>query len=100
MVPTLLPGDRVVAVRGSVRDGDLVAVRDPREPSRIIVKRVATVRADGALEVAGDDPDASTDSRHFGPVERSAVVGRVVYRYAPSDRAGRVGRAGPPPRRD
>ena len=91
MLPTLSPGDHVIAVRRRVRAGDVAAVRDPRAPSRILVKRVERVDANGAVTVAGDNPDASTDSRHFGPVAPALVVGRVVYRYSPSDRAGRVG---------
>ena len=91
MHPTLHAGDHVIAVRRRVRTGDIVAIRDPRRPSRILVKRVEQVEANGAVTVAGDNPGASTDSRHFGPVVPSLVVGRVVYRYAPSDRAGRVG---------
>lgn len=92
MLPTLRDGDHIVVVRGRLRAGDLVAIRDPRRPTRIIVKRVETIAADqrGALTVVGDNPPESTDSRHFGLVPRSLVVGRVVYRYAPVERAGRV----------
>ena len=92
MRPTLLPGDRLVVVRPwrrRLRPGDVVALRDPRQPARLMVKRVAAVdRATGDLTVAGDDPAASTDSRHFGPVPSALVRGRVVYRYAPPERAG------------
>lgn len=87
MRPALRPGDRLVVVPQLVSVGALVCVRDPRRPSRLLVKRVVAVGPDG-VEVAGDNPSASTDSRHFGPVERSLVVGRPVYRYAPPDRAG------------
>ena len=92
MVPALLPGDRVLAVRTRPREGDVVAMRDPRDHARIIVKRLVRVVDDGALEVVGDNAAESTDSREFGPVPRDLVVGRVVYRYAPTDRAGRVER--------
>ena len=82
MRPALEAGDRLLVVRRRrYRPGDIVAVRDPRQPTRVVVKRVA---------VDGGDPDASTDSRTFGPVPRAAVLGRAVYRYAPADRAGRV----------
>ena len=88
MLPAFRPGDRVVAVRGlSVRPGDVVAVTDPRDAGRLLVKRVRGVAA-GTLEVHGDNERASTDSRTFGPVSPSAVRGRVVYRYHPPDRAG------------
>jgi nickel-type superoxide dismutase maturation protease len=91
MRPTLHPGDRLVVVRVPgrwVRPGDLVTLPDPRQPDRVVVKRVAAV-AGGAVEVRGDDPSASTDSRTFGPVPASSLRGRVVYRYAPEARRGR-----------
>ena len=96
MVPTLLPGDRVLLWRGlgplrpTVEVGDLVAVEDPREPGRVMVKRVAE-RHGALIFVRGDNEPASTDSRHFGPVSAAAIQGRVIYRYLPEERRGRPG---------
>jgi len=90
MEPTLTPGDRLLVLRSrSVHAGDVVAVRDPREPGRVLVKRVSAVLEDGVV-LRGDNPEASTDSRSFGPVPSSSVLGRVVRRYAPAWRAGPV----------
>ena len=95
MVPTLLPGDRVVVLRGlgplrpAIRVGDLVALVDPRTPQRIMVKRVAGFEG-GRVVVRGDNEAASTDSRHFGAVGAGAIRGRVVYRYHPEGRRGRL----------
>jgi len=100
MVPTLLPGDRLLVLAGvgpwraPIRPGDLVALPDPRRPDRIMVKRVAAVDGPGVV-VRGDNEAASTDSRHFGPVDRATVVGRVIYRYHPESRRGRLGRHRP-----
>jgi nickel-type superoxide dismutase maturation protease len=96
MVPTLLPGDRVLVWRGlgrlrpSIRVGDLVAVVDPRDPDRVMVKRVADRPGDEVV-VQGDNEAASTDSRHFGPVSAAAIRGRVIYRYLPEERRGWLG---------
>jgi nickel-type superoxide dismutase maturation protease len=88
MRPTLEPGDRLVVLRGGpVRVGALVAVADPRQPARTMVKRVSAVRPDG-VTVLGDNPAASTDSRAFGAVPHDALRGRVVYRYFPDMRRG------------
>lgn len=90
MRPALEPGDRLLVVRRRrYRVGDLVAVRDPREQARVLVKRVAEVDGD-RLVVLGDAPEESTDSRTFGDVTVDGVVGRAVYRYAPPGRAGRL----------
>ncbi len=93
MGPTLDPGDRLLVARWlGVRPGDVVAIVDPRDASRTLVKRVAGV-GPGGVEVVGDRPQASTDSRAFGPVPLRALRGRVVYRYAPASRAGAWRRA-------
>lgn len=97
MVPALLPGDRLVVVRFPWRSplrpraGHVVALRDPRRSDRILIKRVRAVDpARGTIEVEGDAREFSTDSRSFGPVPGSAVVGRALYRYAPAGRNGAV----------
>lgn len=91
MRPALEPGDRLLVLRWlGPRPGSVVAASDPRFPSRTIVKRVADVRADGAVVLAGDDPAASTDSRTFGAVAPALVHGRAVWRYWPPSRRGRV----------
>jgi len=93
MRPGLEPGDRLLVV-GFLRPrpGDVVAVVDPRDAGRVLVKRVAAVDASGGglITVLGDFPEASTDSRTFGAVDRSLVLGRAVYRYWPEGRRGRL----------
>lgn len=91
MLPALEPGDRLLVRRTRrVRPGDLAVVADPREPDRLLVKRVIEAGTD-VVVLAGDNADASTDSATFGPVPRSGLIGRAVYRYSPPGRAGRVG---------
>jgi len=91
MRPTLLPGDRLLVLRGRrARTGDLVTLPDPRAPHRDMVKRVDHPGAGGrTVVVSGDNPDASTDSRTFGAVPATSIGGRVVYRYFPAARRGR-----------
>ena len=95
MLPALEPGDRLVVLRlghrRRLRAGDLVTVRDPRADGdgRVLVKRIADVDPE-SVELTGDNPDASTDSRSFGRVPLGLVTGKVLYRYAPRPRAGVV----------
>ena len=99
MEPTLLPGDRLVVDRAAFRDrrprvGELVVLVDPEAPERWLVKRVAGLEGEGPQErrvvVASDAPERGRDSRQFGPVASSAIVGRVIRRYRPWDRAAEL----------
>jgi len=91
MRPTLHEGDWLLVRRLGRRPrvGELVVVPDPREPRRLLVKRIAAVDGD-AVTIVGDRPDASTDSREFGPVELATILGHPFFRYAPLDRVGVV----------
>ena len=72
MAPTLIPGEWLLVERRTYarrrpRMGEIVLASDPRDPSRELIKRVAAVDADsGTLDLRGDAPEASTDSRTFG----------------------------------
>lgn len=82
MQPSLRPGDRLIVNRWSCpRSGDIVVVRDPDYPKRLLVKRIASRTAEGAYVVLADNPNVSRDSRTFGPLPPGLVVGKVVWRY-------------------
>ena len=92
MEPTLSDGDWLVATRArSIRLGDVVVLRHPGLDMDL-VKRVTAMpgetidgRTLGPAEylVVGDNQDASTDGRSFGPVGREAIEGVVRFRYRP-----------------
>ena len=48
-----------------------------------MIKRIQAIDQKGNVILAGDNPDASTDSRHFGPVTRALILARVRWRYWP-----------------
>ena len=107
MAPALEPGDWLITdprVRDWPPPGAVVLLREPGS-GELVVKRVvarapATVATEfgpmpldeGEAWVEGDAA-ASHDSRHYGPVPRDRLVARVVIRYWPPRRAGRVGGA-------
>jgi signal peptidase I len=99
MRPTLREGDLVVtaplppisgdgplhgaaweARRRLVRPGSLVVLSEPGREQHLIIKRVTEVTPAG-VEVIGDDPGWSIDSRTFGTVPhrdvRRLVLGKV-----------------------
>lgn len=93
MLPTLLPGDRLLVVRATGRVGDVVLAPVPGHQGREMVKRIEAIDGIG-IHLRGDNPVASTDARAFGPLPASAVRWRAVCRYWPPSRAGRL--PGPP----
>ncbi len=94
MVPALVPGDWLVVerrtyARRAPRVGEVVLAPDPRDPGRELIKRVAVVDLEaGTIELRGDAPEESTDSRAFGAVPLASVRWRAVARYWPAGRAG------------
>jgi signal peptidase I len=91
MEPSFRAGDRLAVnrlayARRAPRPGEVVVVRDPEEPRRLLLKRVVAppdgaAIAEGACYVVGDNAAESRDSRHFGAVPRRLVVGRAWRKY-------------------
>ncbi len=87
-----LPGEEV-----RLRDGLLFVdgkrVREPYLgglPSSVGLGKLAWTLGAAEYVVMGDNRAHSTDSRQFGPVVRSRIVGRVRLRCWPPARAGMV----------
>jgi hypothetical protein len=81
MVPVLPPGTLVWGYTWYWRlrpDNVIIFIRDGKE----LLKRIERIEKD-SLFVLGDHVEASTDSRHFGLVSRSAVIAKVIYPRSP-----------------
>jgi len=83
MLPTLRDGARVVVDTGAYVDlspqpGDVVLAKHPFHTGVWLVKRVDRIMPDGCVFVVGDNPAESTDSRSWGALEPSRIIGRVV----------------------
>lgn len=84
MVPSLYDGDCVLLDRtGPVRAGDVVVARYRARPDLLVVKR-AVRQVGGGWELSSDNPYAT------GPSGVADVEARVLLRYWPLSRAGRV----------
>ena len=114
MVPAILPGDWLVVnplITGWPTRGAVVVFREPLSET-LAIKRVAarsgdqipfaggylTLAPDEAWLAADADEKAAAavgsgppiDSQRFGPVGEADLVGRVLFRYFPFRRFGRV----------
>lgn len=83
MVPIFRNNDiilinRLAYVFKKPKENDVIVLRDPRN-GREILKRIVKVN-DSAYFVEGDNKKESTDSRKFGPVKKSAIIGQLVMR--------------------
>lgn len=74
MTPALHPGDIVIGLRAKPRLGSLVIAR---YGGREIIKRVERIE-DDAYYLVGDNRQESTDSRHYGKMKRSAILGTIM----------------------
>lgn len=82
MLPLLAESDLALAsnwywLTGPLKPGDLVVFRHALYGT--LVKQVDRLLPEGRLTVRGTRA-VSLDSQEFGPIERSAVLGKVVWR--------------------
>lgn len=81
MYPTLKENDIVLVNRlsyvfNSPKAKDIIVLRDPRT-GREVIKRITKVQG-GTYFVEGDNKKESTDSRVYGAIKRSAIIGKVL----------------------
>ncbi|MDP4007508.1 MAG: S26 family signal peptidase [bacterium] len=91
MEPAFYEGDFVLVERMShlflkPRVGQVVIVKDPRDKEKLLLKRIVQEKG-GKYWVKGDNTSKSTDSRHFGWLEKGLFAGKVIHRTGPLDRS-------------
>lgn len=85
MRPLLSPGEEVLIDPTAYRHappqpGDLVVAHHPQQPRLRLIKWVVAVDDQGCF-LQGLNLTASTDSRSFGQVPLTDILGRVVCRF-------------------
>ena len=76
MSPTLKEGQEVLTFNwGKPKAGDVVVIK---HNDKKMIKRIKKMEEDKFF-VKGDNEKESTDSRHFGPVDQSQILGKVLY---------------------
>ncbi|MFO0704512.1 MAG: signal peptidase I [Candidatus Andersenbacteria bacterium] len=88
-----LPGETVTIKDGkiTVHDGEHIVLNESsylmQTPLSILAANIEVVLGPDEYYVLGDNRDASSDSRSWGPIKRSDIVGRAWFRAFPFDRA-------------
>ncbi len=83
MAPTLLPGNYVIVDTWINDNGDLennIVIFKKEGDERVLIKRIKKIDINQSKRqqrffVQGDNSNQSIDSRHFGPIPRSAIKG-------------------------
>ncbi len=79
MSPTYVEGDwLLVQWKPACQPGDVLVIEREERPGVYLIKRFLR-EVDGLLWVEGDN-QASTDSRQWGAIPQSEVVGKVLFR--------------------
>ena len=82
-----LPGETVEGKDGKVRVNGRELV-EPYLPEAQNVDFPPKTIPEGEVWVMGDNRNRSTDSRSFGPIKKSKIVGRAILRIWPVNRLG------------
>ncbi len=79
MLPILKPGQDVLVFNWwmlvGIKVGDIVAIK---VNGKEMIKRIQKTD-DRRIFVIGDNERESTDSRKFGPINKSQIIGKVIW---------------------
>lgn len=97
-----LPGDKVmikdseVYVNGRQLNETYISAKTNLWEGGFSKDGEVTTVPQGELFVMGDNRPRSSDSREFGPITISSVIGQVFYRYFPANKMGAIVNPFPP----
>jgi len=86
MTPLLAPGEEILVATKAYRKslpkiGDLVVLKHPQHHKLTIVKRILNIDHDCNCFLIGDNLLQSNDSRHWGLIKSSNLIGKVTSRF-------------------
>src|SRR3989338_9184128 len=80
MFPALKPGQEVLVFNWwrllGLRVGDIAVIK---KNGKELVKRIGQISSDRSIFVIGDNQKFSTDSRTFGLIKESEILGKVIW---------------------
>ena len=86
MLPLLQPGEEILININAYHKivpqvGDIVVTTHRDRQELIIIKRITAIHEDESCFLTGDNPEESTDSRHWGTVPVKDILGKVTSRF-------------------
>jgi signal peptidase I len=91
-----LPGDKIMIHDGNVYlnnqllEENYISAKTNLWEGGFIIDNTAFTVPDNEFFVMGDNRPRSSDSREFGPIPSSSIIGYVFYRYYPPGRVGAI----------
>ncbi len=78
MYPAYKAGETIfVSKSKNFNIGDVVVASHPHKKNQLILKRIHGIEGN-LMELWGDNPKESSDSRQFGKIERSSIKYKVI----------------------
>jgi len=86
MEPTLKDGDtlwvnRLSYLFSSPKLDDIVTIQLQGQRGKVLLKKIKKVTKDSKYFVEGLNKTDSYDSRHFGPIDKNKILGKVIKKY-------------------
>ncbi|MEM8828472.1 MAG: nickel-type superoxide dismutase maturation protease [Cyanobacteria bacterium P01_G01_bin.19] len=86
MLPFLQPGEEILIDPQAYRRAkpqldDVVLIKHPHNLQLNIVKRVVRIEENDNYFVVGDNLPMSTDSRHWGSIHLTKIIGKATNRF-------------------
>ena len=91
-----LPGDKIMVKNGIVYlnniplQEDYISLSTPLMPNGFLIEGRPIIVPENSVFVMGDNREVSSDSREFGPIQITSIIGQVFYRYYPFNKAGNM----------
>ena len=89
-----LPGDKIMVLDGKVSVNDIqltegyIPSTTPLAHNGFLKNGIPIIVPQDHIFVLGDNREVSSDSRIFGPIPISSLIGQVFYRYFPIGKIG------------
>ena len=86
MLPLLQPNEEILVDPAGYQKSlpkvlDLVIVAHPQQPGLILVKRIVAIDEEYNCFLVGDNLAESKDSRHWGAINATRLLGKVTSRF-------------------